>query len=82
MGRDQANQVATRAAERQRMEDELRARVEAAERVAVAAGHPDLDAEEVLYNEEIGWLHCAKEKMRSCKDRYGQQIPTIWVAPK
>lgn len=47
MGRDQANQVAIRAAERQRMGDELRARVEAAERVAVAAGYPDLEAEEV-----------------------------------
>ena len=33
MERNQADQVATRAAERQWMEDELRARVEAAERV-------------------------------------------------
>ena len=43
---DQANQVATMAAERQRMEDELRARVQAAERVAAAVGHPDLEEEE------------------------------------
>lgn len=44
--RDQVYQVAARAAERQRMEDELRGRVEAAERAAAAARHPNLEEDE------------------------------------
>ena len=61
------------------MEDELRARAEVAERVAAAVGHPDLEEEEVQW--EIGWRSSAKDRMRSCKDMYGQQVPTTWVAP-
>lgn len=38
--RDLADQVAMRAAERQRIEDQLRAQVEAAEKAAAAAEHP------------------------------------------
>lgn len=49
--RDQTDQVATRAVERQRMEDKLRARVEAAEKKAAAAGPPDLKRR---YNGRIG----------------------------
>ena len=50
--RDHTDQVATRAVERQRMEDKLRARVEAAEKKAAAAGPPDLKRRR--YNGRIG----------------------------
>ncbi|MCJ1349624.1 hypothetical protein MMC31_007865 [Peltigera leucophlebia] len=45
----QADQVATRAAKGQRVENELRARVEAAQRAAAAVGHPGLEEEEVQW---------------------------------
>lgn len=53
---DQANQVARRAVEIQRIEDELRARVEAAERAAAAVGHPDLEEEEVQWENRMAKL--------------------------
>lgn len=49
MKRDQADQVARRATERQRMEDGLQNRVEAAENAAADAGHPDSEEEKVQW---------------------------------
>ena len=49
MERDQADQVARRATERQRIEDGLQDRVEAAENVAADAGHPDSEEEKVQW---------------------------------
>lgn len=59
---DQANQVARRAVEIQRIEDELQARVEAAERAAAAVGHPDLEEEE-----EVQWEN-RMAKLREMED--------------
>lgn len=54
--RNQAHEAATRAAKRQRMEDELRARVKEAERAAAAKGHPDLEEEEAQWENRMAEL--------------------------
>lgn len=56
-GNKQVDQVATRVAERQRMEDGLWARIEAAERVVAAAGYLDLGGGEAQRQKRMAELH-------------------------
>lgn len=46
--KDQADEVAIRTAERQRIEDALQAQIKTAERAVAAAKHPDWEEKEAL----------------------------------